>query len=609
MAFNPPPFETPNPSSSNVNPVPSPNNHPPPPNLQQELNKSIKTFESNLKIEFRNNNSNLSIRDRLSSLLATLKQGDKHFQIYPTSPTSTLPTLNDPSEVPRTDDILFQYLTPGTIMKNGTKHHLRVSSALRINKLKHIPVVFAHLDNSKIYLTHNNISSTDITSVGWILRVNPDAYSRQELHSHIVTQLREKGYTFSNFQLNSRKISHGRNSPIQTRAWVLELDKEEAKTWLQRLLESFPIGIQKENAIQIVPFSLAAYTTEKSIKKVFLLQNQCLAQSAIIRIDNLRGIQDTTLVNSSGIICGQSIQTLLLEHMSTQPAIEKIPVFHMVTQYNSGRVTCLVKSDFLAEAQKTIDYFLDTYIPSLEPESQARITFPNKPPIRIGRSILPDHIAIVTQAIRSLEVDFNLDDDSFLSAYSTPPPANNFNNNKKRTYASALSNNSTHTTQPNTISPTTASDLTTERSSRIDKLLAQLATKNTTLEASQTTLQTTVTKLQEQFEASLERFDSYASKLEYQQSALISLQSNIAIIMQKLDNLNNRPTASSSSRKHPRPTPTNTEDFVNQNTLNNLSLHTPANTNNMDTDDTPEPDTFYDQADDDPKQDNEQRSR
>jgi hypothetical protein len=67
----------------------------------------------------------------------------------------------------------------------------------------------------------------------------------------------------------------------------LELDKEEAKAWLQRLLESFPIGIQQENAIQIVPFSLAAYTTEKSIKKVSLLQNQCLAQSAIIRIDNL----------------------------------------------------------------------------------------------------------------------------------------------------------------------------------------------------------------------------------------------------------------------------------------------------------------------------------
>jgi hypothetical protein len=83
----------------------------------------------------------------------------------------------------------------------------------------------------------------------------------------------------------------------------------------------------------------------------------------------------------------------------------------------------------------------------------------------------------------------------------------------------------------------------------------------------------------------------------------------MAIIIKKLDNLDNRTTESSSSRKRHRPTPTNTEDFVNQNTLNNLSLHTPANTNKMDTDDTPEPDIFYDQADDDPKQDNDQRSR
>jgi flagellin-like hook-associated protein FlgL len=233
----------------------------------------------------------------------------------------------------------------------------------------------------------------------------------------------------------------------------------------------------------------------------------------------------------------------------------------------------------------------------------------NLAPIRIGRSILPDHIAVVTQGIRSLKVDFNFDDDSFLSAYSTPPPANNSNNNKKRTYASALSNTSTHTIQPNTISPTTASDLTTERSSRIDKLLAQLATKNTTLEASQTTMQSTQTKLQEQFEVSLERFDSFATKLNYQQSTLESLQVNMATIIKKLDKLDNRATESSSSRKHPRPTPTNTEDFVNQNTLNNLSLNMLANINNMDTDDIPEPDTFYDQADDDPKQDNEQQSR
>jgi hypothetical protein len=53
----------------------------------------IKTFESNFKIEFRNINSKNSTCDCLASLLATLKQGDPHFKILPTSPASNLPTI------------------------------------------------------------------------------------------------------------------------------------------------------------------------------------------------------------------------------------------------------------------------------------------------------------------------------------------------------------------------------------------------------------------------------------------------------------------------------------------------------------------------------------
>ena len=78
------------PTSSNGTPVPSSNNPPPLPNLQQEIEKSIKTFESNLKIEFRNNNSNNSTCDRLVSLFATLKQAYHYFKIIPTSPCRRL---------------------------------------------------------------------------------------------------------------------------------------------------------------------------------------------------------------------------------------------------------------------------------------------------------------------------------------------------------------------------------------------------------------------------------------------------------------------------------------------------------------------------------------
>jgi len=93
----------------------------------------------------------------------------------------------------------------------------------------------------------------------------------------------------------------------------VELDKEEAKTWLKILLAAFPISPKVENRIQIVPFSLATCTSEESIKEGFYvyLQDKSLAKTSIIRIDNLRGIKGTTLIDNKGHI-QQPIQQLLL---------------------------------------------------------------------------------------------------------------------------------------------------------------------------------------------------------------------------------------------------------------------------------------------------------
>jgi hypothetical protein len=115
----------------------------------------------------------------------------------------------------------------------------------------------------------------------------------------------------------------------------------------------FPIGPKVENRIQIVPFSFAAYTSEESIKKVFYLQNKSLTETSTIRIDNLRGIKDTTLINKQGHI-QQPIQQLLLGTESTRPAFDtKVKVFYdVVIQYNSGRVTCLIKKGTLGRSTK-----------------------------------------------------------------------------------------------------------------------------------------------------------------------------------------------------------------------------------------------------------------
>ena len=112
------------------------------------------------------------------------------------------------------------------------------------------------------------------------------------------------------------------------------------------------------------------------------------------------------------------------------------------------------------------------------------VTFSAKSPGHIGRSVLLEHIVIVTNAIRSLEIDFNCNDASLISAYSTPPKTNNQLYSNKKSYATTLCSDTTQTTQPMTISPPTiaSSDLTAERFSRIDKLLAHLTEKNATLE-------------------------------------------------------------------------------------------------------------------------------
>jgi hypothetical protein len=106
----------------------------------------------------------------------------------------------------------------------------------------------------------------------------------------------------------------------------------------------------------------------------------------------------------------------------------------------------------LEEAQNAIDHLLDTFLSTLMPDSKAIVAFSAKSPIRIGRSVLPEHIAIVTNAIRSLEIDFDCEDASLISAFSTPTKTNNqLYSNKKIYYATALCSDTTQTTQPMTI--------------------------------------------------------------------------------------------------------------------------------------------------------------
>jgi hypothetical protein len=151
---------------------------------------------------------------------------------------------------------------------------------------------------------------------------------------------------------------------------------------------------------------------------------------------------------------------------------------------------------------------------------------------------------------------------NLISAYSTPPKANNQLYSNKKTYATAFCSDTTQTTQPMTISPTIASpDLTTERSSRIEKLLAQLTEKNA---------------LHASVERALDPFTSLAAKLEKQQAMLINQQTtlNLPFIMKSVAAIKQQlAPASSSSRKQSCQTTHATMHHQIHQLTNHLPLH------------------------------------
>ena len=477
--------------------------------MQTETGETTTRFKSNVNLEFRTKSST-SLRDRLAALLATLQRVDPTCIILPLPEHSSSPNITSPTEMPVDTATFHHYLTLGTATRTGSKHHLFLSTSQRINQLKNIPLILNHLKTSHIWLRYNTLSSTNITAIGWMFRVNPDAYSRADLYSHMVQCL---GGNFTAFQLNARSITHQKDGKLQTRAWVVEMDKTDAKTWFKIFLETFPIGGSEP---QLIPFSASTHSASQSIRKVFYLHNKSLNDSELIRIDNLRGLEQKLYSKDE-----QPEPTLRQSLTSlTTRADPSTPLFFSVSQYNSGRVTLLLRKSHLEEAHELLDHLLDSYIPSLHPDSQALLTFPEKPPLRIGRPSLPEHIAILTKAIDQLPIELDFDDTSHLTPFSTPPPRYQRGG---KSYATAVTGPSTpaQTTHAASSHPiTTASDLTNERTLLIDQLLSDLSTKHSSLAQEQHQTSQRVQTLESQLATTLQKLTSMNNLLQAQQESI-----------------------------------------------------------------------------------------
>ena len=529
----PPPIPRPAKPPSAPPPLPAPFSHSITDPVPEEGSTTAR-FKSNVNIEFRTKSS-VSHRDRLAALLASLQRADPHCTILPLPDYPTAPLISSPTEVPVETSVFHQYLTLPKPTRTGSKHHLFLSTHLRINQLKNHPIVINHLRSSNIWIRYNTVSSTNITAVGWMFRTNPDAYSRNDLYDHMVEAL---GGQLTAFQLNSRNITHHSDGKLTTRAWVLEMDKTLAKQWFKTLLETFPIG---GTGPQLVPFSAAGHNRDQSLRKVFLLHNKSLTDSELLRIDNLRGL-DAIIYDKNNNLEPTLRLSFLDQKLRSDP---NVSLFHSVSQYNSGRVVLLLRREHLQEAQELIDHFLDIYIPSLLETSQQLITFQEKPPIRIGRPSFPDHIAVLTKAIDTLPIELDFDDSSQLTPFSNPPPKYQ---RTPRSYATAVTGPSTAAATP---AVTATSELTPERSTHIDRLLHDLSQKTKTLEHSQLQTSAAVSKLQTQLETTLLELTTMKKLLHEQQGSIYKITDMLSRIEPLLHS--SRPSSPHSlARKQPR---------------------------------------------------------
>ena len=488
-------------------------------------------FKSNVTIEFQTH-GDTPIRDRFASLFSSLKVSDPTLQLLPFKSTKT--PISNVADIPAALDNFTDFLTESERpLPKGIKFYAYFDTASRIHTLKQNPALMRHLSQHRIWLRYHTISSKNITSVGWLPNKNPEAHSRNDLHAKMVQLL---GGRFTTFQLHSRNVTFP-GGKIKTRAWVVEMDRDDAQQWFQTFILVFKLE-NGPDSIQMVPFSAAAYASDDSIKAIFLLQNKYLHDHTTIRIDNLRGLDESLFLTN-----GSPTKTLRESFLSTTISASGHHVFKSVTQYNSGRVTLLVPTSLLDEAHQIIDNFIDEYVVStLNASSIAKVTFPSKPPLRVGRPKMPEHIAVVASAIKNLASNINLDDASVLTTYSAPPPSRYARSYASVTAATAVS------TPPPTSTRTEASDLTAEKTSRLDQLLAELGQRTNKLEADSQSIRTDMTKMQEALTTTVTELNSITKVLSEHSTTLTSLVTSLDQLRELFQNKHSSPRRKSIRR-------------------------------------------------------------
>jgi len=503
-----------------------------------EIGKSMQTYLSNVTIEFARE-SETPLYQRVAAVIARLKTVDKNLQIVPAPSFSNLNPITESKNIPAKQAEFDQYFVTSTASsRNIIKLHATMQTQLRINEIKHHRPVFEHLTKNKIWIKYNSLSATDITAVAWIYDQHPDAISRSELSAMITSLLPSK---FSAFQLNARQVTLSRGSSTKTRAWVMEMSRDDAGEHFGEIVQTFHMNAP----IKIVPMMDPTHWDKSGIAEtLYVLQNRMLRDSIVLKIDGLTGLDEAFSDESFPGV--NSLRQLFMAYKTKSGQ----PTFRTVSQFNSKRVCLLASQANEEEAQSAIDNFLENVLLMMETEQARKHSFPGKRPIRVGKRELPAEISVY---LSNLPKRITIDDADSLSV---PPPCGG---GGRKSYVDVA--RSTLSTQDSTVtSPTAIASQTTAFDLKYKEIENQMAQNQRAMVAQQQTIEqykketaATFESMETKLSGMLSLIERSAANQDTLQNTMTAQQHELAKVSSLLKRLIEHTGVSSPIRKQRAP--------------------------------------------------------
>ena len=343
---------------------------------------------------------------------------------------------------------------------------------------------------------------------------------------------------YSQFQLNARKTHYTQGSSLSTRAWILELPRDHIKEHFPKFLNTFG---RNHPVCTIVPLFGSTTPNDRSLRQLFYNQNRLLTDHRIVCVDNLFGLDNEPLPDTT------PNHTLRMAFLEQLHSTDKQSLFRDISQQNSGRVSFLIPHHLLDEATQRIDQFISDFLPSLPPDIQLRFSKPDKAPVRVGSRSVPTNIKLFLDQFKDIETSPETPDDeaSQITTYSQPPlptkPGNQWGS-----YASAVTGH-TLPTAPPTPARTILSDITsnqlTAANDRITKLLEEVNNTNNTVKEQ-------TARFEQRFQQFQDNFNGIQDQINKLLQIINKVNDTNTHMQQQINTIQAHQTLSS-SRTHP----------------------------------------------------------